>query len=280
MTDGPCDANAYFYVGVFTPDRPDVDRLTSVLRSATEDVLLPALTVTDHVTELRAVRRGEDLSTERPARGLVWDVIERADSLEDVMITATRPSRGRAPEPPFMIVHARPPGPWRRLDGTPGETDTVVDFSIRLAEMGGGVPPDLAARVVSWVEQARREINASTGYATVDQVQAGPTAMSPYEMAVMAPPAARESRHQVVGYGWGTLLGPDHVALLGGQASVEAAPVHRRIALDATHWWLELDHDPCRVSREAVANLRRYLSPLLRTGTQEIEDAAGLHLRV
>lgn len=274
--DGPCVGDAHLYVGVFGPQRPSIDQLTTVLQAATQDVLLPALSVEDYELNLLAIRRGEDLSRERRPQGLVWDVLQRTHPLEAAMITATLPDHQEIPEPPFLVVHAEPPNPCRRLDGSLDETETVVDFSVRLAEIGGRVPPDLRARVLSWVEQARSAIGAATGYATVDWVQAGPVAMSPYETAVMAPPSARKSRHEVVGYGWGTLLGPDHVARLGGHAAVENAPVHRRVPLDDGYWWLELAADPCEVSRQAVAALRQYLTPVLRDGTQAIEDFSGI----
>lgn len=69
-----------------------------------------------------------------------------------------------------MVVHARPD---RGGEGTArsGRPTRWGDFSIRAAEMGGGVPPDMAERIVSGVAQARREISPATGYARVDRVQ-------------------------------------------------------------------------------------------------------------
>lgn len=276
MSEGDGGPAVQLYVGVFAPHEPDVERLIGLMRSATEKVLLPALTVSDHTMQLQVVRRGEDLSRERRPRGVVWDEVRRAEPLEDVMVTATRPWSSGVPVQPSLVVHARPPGPWRRLDGTIGQTATAVDFSVRLSEIGGAVQPELTGRAVTWIERAVREIGAVTGYMTVDRLLAGPGAMSPYETAVMAPPAARDPTREIVGYGWGTLLGPEHVDRLGGRDAIDAAPVHRRAQFDDGRWWLELHGDPSAVSRASIADLRRFLAPVLREGSRRFEDAEDL----
>lgn len=260
------------YAGVFAPTRPDTDTLIGLLRTATEDVLLPAVDDADSTLHLRSIRQGEDLSRGRRVHGVVWDDVARKEPLEAVIVSGFSGLRGTPVSVPFLTVHAGLPGPVRRLDGSEGQSPMVIDCSVNLSRIGGSVSAELRARLVSWLQSTAGEADAPTGYLTVDFLQAGPGATSPYEDAVMALPSERAPVNHVVGYGWGTLLGPAHVAALGGADTLQQAPVVRRVALDDDRWWLELTNDPNDLS--TMTALREFLAPVLPEGLQDLEEYA------
>lgn len=260
------------YAAVFAPTRPDTDTLVSLLRAAAEDVLIPAVEGSDYTLDLSATRRDEDLSREGRVHGVVWDNVARKEPLETVIVSGSSPLRGTPVSVPFLTVHAGLPRPVRRLDGSEGQSPMVIDCSVNLSRIGGSVSAELRAWLVSWLQSAASEIGATTGYLTVDFIQAGPGATSPYEDAVMALPSERDPANHAVGYGWGTLLGPAHVAALGGSSALDRAPVVRRVALDEDRWWLELTDDPNDMS--SMTALREFLAPVLPEGLQDLEEYA------
>jgi hypothetical protein len=121
-----------------------------------------------------------------------------------------------------------------------------------------------------WIITQTTAVSASYGYLTFDYDP--PTGQSPYEMWVGLP-IAETICHvgtRVRGYYWGNLLTEGHIAQLGGvDRVIKHAPVAIVETIDIsgrTGLYLQLTEHAAEVRDDALAELRRFLSPLLMVG--------------
>lgn len=104
----------------------------------------------------------------------------------------------------------------------------------------------------------------SSATSTARRERRGPTDdRSPVERERDLIASHRDFPRWLWGVGWGTLLGPAHVAAIRGPTSLEAVrgTVYQ---VPGGRWWVELGPDPAAVPEEQAAALLAALAPALR----------------
>lgn len=249
------------------------------VRQALEQVLLPSVAEPDYSLTMRVIRLGEDLSRPKPMEGVIWDRIPSDEPLESITITGwneERAARHEYLEAQVLRVHAGFPKFRRRLDGTTGQSETTVALSIpRRSLADHRIGKELQRRTVEWLLGSFEDLDGTTGYVTVDFVDAAPGADSPYERAVLFIPAERDFRRHLWGYYWGNLLNAEHVKLLGGPDLVRQAPAALVRPVGNGGFYLQLTEDVNDIDLDRLHQLRAFLQPLLPEGSQPIEAHDG-----
>ncbi len=135
----------------------------------------------------------------------------------------------------------------------------------RWALYGGGKRLDwLAGALTTWTLEAADALNADCGFVALGE-RGLHDDDSHWEYAHRLSPARRDLRQWLWGFGWGTLLGPTHVATLGGLDGLR--PIAERIIERPDgRVWVELGPDPASVPTERLEELERQLGPVLRRG--------------
>jgi hypothetical protein len=124
---------------------------------------------------------------------------------------------------------------------------------------GEEIPPALQGGYVTALKSAAVDLSAITGYVTLD------TTATPYEdrfgiSTLSARPLARD---HVRGYYWAMLLGPEHIARLGGPHEVNQAPCRIVETLSEDSMYLQLTEDVNSVTESDLQMLRDFLAPVL-----------------
>ncbi|WP_129336398.1 hypothetical protein [Cellulomonas endophytica] len=264
--------------GVAVAEAPaEADAVRHVLRRAVEDVVAACVGV-DLTWWVQATTVADDLADPRPGLtgrdGLDWAFLaERGAGAPLRTMTAGALATALVdhpehPQRPVAEVHAAWPVPTAA--GPVGGLTVAVHVQ-RWAMYGGGA--DLVRvtdRLVPWLLDAATTLGAGTGFVTLDRVRAD-DAESPWERVVGSSPGRRDLRRRLWGHGWGTLLGPEHLRAVGGEAALRALPgIRLRPAGDLV--WATLGDDLAAVTPGDVARLRAVLEPALAPGTRTVEE--------
>lgn len=248
---------------------PDPVAMVSAAEEVVEQLVVPAMFVeldwrTTAITPADDLERGGG-KLSSPRRD--WDRLRRrgreleSGSIEGCRrdVPATLP-----PDPSADPVHVL-------VRGLPGRAGTltwsVQEWTVR--DLG-----EYAAATQRLLLTLADRLGADGGFITLDVVAAR-VDDSPWELAVGQPRSRRDFRHQAWGYGWGTLLGPGQVALLGEDSlarlpeALPTAVVSRRADGAA---WIRLGATPVEVTRDQVRQVREFLQPVLPAGTRPVDQ--------
>lgn len=138
----------------------------------------------------------------------------------------------------------------------------------RWALYGGGERLDwLAGALTGWVVNAAAALDADCGFVSLgaDSLTYN---VSPWESAHTLVPEYRNLERWLWGFGWGTLLGPRHLAAVGGPDALRTVSdrVHE---VPGGRVWVDLGADPAAVPEEKLIALEHVLSPALRRADSE-----------
>jgi hypothetical protein len=140
----------------------------------------------------------------------------------------------------------------------------VIVAISRWAIRGSGEQLDwLADALRSWAATSAEAINADCGFVALAADQSLKSEDSPWESEQRLIPGYRDFQRYLWGCGWGTLLGPSHLATLGGLDTLRAIAT-RTIELPGGRAWIEISPDPADVPEERLAALQALLGPVLR----------------
>ncbi|ABS04319.1 hypothetical protein [Kineococcus radiotolerans] len=260
--------------------------LTDALRNALAPHLHPTVTdwteyhlrTSDDLAGRRPPARGEydtDLETalsalERATAGeeLLGPTADlRADRLEDVAVSAQRPGRSTDPET-F----------WNdRLQACLDLRGATLSISVPQALLREHDATAPAHALAEWICRAGVEHHVLTGYLTLDEHVSASNTSSAWEIAVGAPWWERDLRRTLWGYGWGVLLRPAHLEVIGGlpalRALLSVLPAGGRVRENRDgSVWLQLSADIRTMTWQDVATTRGLLLPVLPRGEQSVEE--------
>ena len=250
-----------------TGRRPTTD-VVAVLRHGVEQAAVRAMGI-ELTWTTSAITTSDDLQSEaadtgRP--GLDWDfIVGREGVLSSVALIGQATALLAHPSHPRATVAMVAAG----LRGR----DLTVGLSLhRWAMYGGGEDLSRSCGIVSdWLLRSAQVLDASTGYLTLDRVEAGEL-QSPWERATGRSHALRDVSTDLWGHGWGTLLSPAHLDRVGGVDALVASGLGDVVSLPAGRVWFTLHGGVSDVTRDDVAALRQVLLPALPVGTRSLEE--------
>ena len=236
------------------------------LARAVEEVVLPALFVeldwrTTTITPDDDLERGRGTRSRRRD----WDALRSAAAhLESGGVAGLRQDVPHDLLPPDPTVN--PVNAVARL--LPGRPATIAWSVHRWAVQDW---TSFVAAAATWLLESATSLGAASGYVTLDVVDAVQPE-SAWEIVTRVPPADRDLRRYLWGYGWGTLLSPAHVAAVGGSDAVQSVPGAVLRQGPEGHLWVRLGDDPALVDPVSVAALRGILAPVLPPGGRSVEE--------
>lgn len=258
-------------------ERPTAE-VVAVLRAAYDEVVVPHLAVGGLVTGLLAIRRGQDLSRARPESGLAWHAVPAAEPLEAVHAEGSLPPGVQAPAQHggrVFKLDALWPVEVAKPGGVRGPRPLTAACSVVQGALAGGTADAAAQRAIAdWVVATVARLDAATAFATVDFVGSFASDASPYEAAAKVIRTGVDPLVHVRGYQWLTVIGPRHVAALGGEAAVEAAPVAEVRPLPGGRYLLLLAEEANAV-QHALGDLAAFLAPVLPPGSARVDAYRG-----
>lgn len=254
------------------------ESVIGVLRRGVEDLVQRSVGI-ELTWSTSGVTRGDDLgSAERAVTtdGLDWRWLSRrlgADRPESVTLSAQftvmRDAHLADPDPerydPRMYVaevSARFPAevPWATA---PVGGLRVRAAMSRWALYGGGEQLDwLQGQLRGWSVSAADALDADTGYAGVEDTGLSDD-RSRLEVDRELIPSYRDFSRWLWGAGWGTLLGPAHLAAVGGPAGLRDLGATAQ-DLSGGRVWFELGPDPAAAPPDRLEALVRLLEPAIR----------------
>jgi hypothetical protein len=144
-----------------------------------------------------------------------------------------------------------------------------VNLAIAVGEGGLKLTDDELGRTLQTVRDTFRQVDGACGFVTLDPFQFIGGDLTQHELSRRVYWATTPDmyRTRLRGAFWGNLLGPRHVALLGGFARVAVeAPCTLAEPLEfgqSSGAYLQLAADPARVTAQQLEALTVYLRPLL-----------------
>lgn len=267
---------------------PDWGRVLETLCRGVDELVSRAVGI-ELSWSTTVVVHGDDLESGRArltTDGLDWERVAArfaAGDPESVTLTAQSTEMREAyladpdPErydPRMYVAEVRATFPTRIPGGAePSGGLRVRTTMSRWALFGGGDRLDwLAGPLRGWLAYGAETIGADTGYVAVEE--SSPTDdRSPVERERDLLASHRDFPRWLWGVGWGTLLGPGHVAAIGGPASLEAVEgtVYQ---VPGGRWWIELGPDPGAVREQQATALLAALAPALRDADDPTADGA------
>ncbi|HEY3437755.1 MAG TPA: hypothetical protein VGK35_08720 [Actinotalea sp.] len=260
--------------------RVPVEAVIEAARSAVEDVAQRCMGI-DLSWSTHAHVTSDDLGSARArtgAQGLRWDFIARKLAAgrpeglgASAESTVMRADFNRDPnvdryDPRMDVVDLTVSFPTDVLWTSRPVTGLTVWLSMsRWAMYGGGERLDWAAGwMADWVRRAAELVDADTGYMAIESAGERGHGWSGWESRHRVPPSYRDFRRYLYGLGWGVLLGPAQVPLVGG---IEALRAHTPLAeeLPGGRALLRLADDPASVTPRDEAALGALLDPVLPT---------------
>jgi hypothetical protein len=124
------------------------------------------------------------------------------------------------------------------------------------------------------MQRTARQFDAVHGYMTADRVaMPGEGVASAYEWRWGDNGFGRPRLDAfTAGMHWGTLLGPGHIAAIGGQEVLRRAASSARIdrcgTADNPLWWVQLTDDPYGADRALADDVADQLQPIMPTRRQ------------
>ncbi|GAA0292666.1 hypothetical protein [Kineococcus aurantiacus] len=264
--------------------------LVELLLEALHQAVLPHLEATVTAWHHSSTRTGDDLE----GRGVRRSGPPRTDLTAAIAAlqrsVVGEPLLGRHGDPRHNLLEGivlTGQRPDRELHPETFWNDEVVAYpDLREATLALSVPQDLlrehdassvASGLAAWIQHAAREHGALTGYVTLDEHVTAWNHQSAWEIAVGSSPYDRDLTRTLYGYGWGTLLRPEHLAAFGGvrwlRSLLTVLPPGGTITEDPDgSVWLQLSPDIRTTTWQDIATLRGLLLPALPAGQHTIEQ--------
>lgn len=120
----------------------------------------------------------------------------------------------------------------------------------------------LAGALTSWAVNTAAAIDADCGFVALGNGSLK-SEDSAWEAQQKLSPGLRDLRKFLWGFGWGTLLGPQHVTAVGGVEPLRTVAA-RVVELPGDRVWVDLGDDPAAVAPEQLVELEQVLDPVLR----------------
>jgi hypothetical protein len=258
----------------------DIDVVLDVVRSAVERVVQQAMGI-ELNWHVSAFLRSDDLESANPepakgAAGLDWEFVRsrlRSGRPTSIAVSAEssvmRADFDRDPNfdrmnPAMYVVDVNVRFPYDVAWATRPVGGLQVRTAMsRWAMYGGGERLEwIAPALAGWVLEAAERLGAGTGYVAADERFRSHDS-STWEVEHHLVPSYRDFGRWLWGYGWATLLGPAHLAAIGGVQRLREVSdrVHE---LPGGRAWVDLGPDPAGVLEDTLLHLRDVLGPALR----------------
>lgn len=262
MTDVPV-ARRHLFGSVATYRPLDLAEVRRFMRQALDGILLP------HVDEkvslgLQWFRVGQSYARPPALHAVDLDAIPDDTPLEWISVSGWREEGGPGSLGEAILATCA-------HFSQDEDRASTLEFSGSMLLFGDGIDAETQQQAVALLKEAFLNVQAVTGYLTIDYVSAAPGSMSPYERSVglAYPWAALEFRRYLRGYYWGTLLHDSHAERLGGPQILAQAPATKTERLDGRGYYLQLSDDINDIDSQRLKDLKEFLEPLLPEGYEQ-----------